>query len=92
MLEAGLPDSRCEFHGKVQFGPSRVSVSIKDVIDEWNNHDLFGEDEVPRRLLSTNAVDSTSESSIPSSIPATTPQEWTEEHQEEFFGIYYWYF
>ena len=85
ILGVGLPNSRCEFYGQLLFGPSRLSVSIQDVIKEWNNHDIFGEeDDVPRLPSSTNAANLNSKSSIPSSMPSPTPQEWTEEDQEEF--------
>ena len=44
----GLPDDRCVFHGKQPFGPAAVSLSIQDVIDDWNEHNPFCDDEAPR--------------------------------------------
>jgi hypothetical protein len=49
MLGVGLPEDRCEFHGKRKFGPPVVSLSIQNVIDEWNEYGIFCDDEVPRQ-------------------------------------------
>jgi hypothetical protein len=85
MLGVGLPNDRCEFHGKTPFGPALVSLSIQDIIDDWNNHSIFCEDEAPRssspnadRLKDENSKSATTPS------PSTTSQELTEEDQKEF--------
>lgn len=53
MVGVGLPNYRCEFHGERRPGPVVGSLSIQDVIDDWNHHGMFCEDESPR-LSSSN--------------------------------------
>ena len=49
MLGVGLPNGRCDFHGKRPLGPAIVALSIPGVVDTWNEHGIFCDDEVPRQ-------------------------------------------
>jgi hypothetical protein len=96
MLGVGLPDGRCEFQGKMLLGPSRVSLSIQDVIDDWNEHSSpFCDDEAPRSSdpdADRPKEESTDDESATTSSPSTTSDEWTEEYPEGFVryitGVY----
>ncbi|KAH8807421.1 hypothetical protein F5884DRAFT_789224 [Xylogone sp. PMI_703] len=86
MRGIGVP---CEFHGKRPFGPCIVSVSIQDVIDEWNEYDIFCDEELPRSS-SLNTKESTKESTkdnsklTTSSSQPVAAQPWTKEDQMYF--------
>ena len=87
MLGVGLPEGRCEFHGKTPFGPNLVPISIQEVIDDWNNHGIFCDDEAPRSPSPNvdNPSDEGNESAA-ATPPSATPREWTKEDQAQFLG------
>lgn len=78
ILGVGLPNGRCEFHGKKPFGPSVVSLSIQDVIDDQNKYDIFCEGEAPRSSSpdADKPKDKSSKSATTPS-PSTISQELT---------------
>jgi len=52
---AGLPDSRCRFEGASMRGPRRVPRSLQSFIDEWNEMNVFDEEESIRLAPSAGA-------------------------------------
>jgi hypothetical protein len=89
MLGVGIPNGRCEFHGKQPFGPAVVSLSIQNVIDQWNEHGLFEEDEVLRSAggPADKQKNETTETS-PASSPSDISEQWTGEDQEELLRVF----
>jgi hypothetical protein len=86
MPYVGLPEDRCEFHGKKRFGPFVVSLSIQDVIDEWNEHGFFCDDEVPRQSSEKNQetkVETNDSATAPSPSVATDSETSDRETSEE---------
>ena len=75
----GLPDHRCEFHGKQPFGPALVSVSIQDVIDEWNDHGAFCDDEAPRTINPDSNQSTKDEDNSPSNTSQSIPEDQKDE-------------
>jgi hypothetical protein len=45
MMGSGLPDSRCDFEGNRPWGPARVPRNLQSFIDEWNDLNVFDEEE-----------------------------------------------
>ncbi|ETS76201.1 hypothetical protein PFICI_11588 [Pestalotiopsis fici W106-1] len=41
----GRPEGRCNFHGQPPFGPRRVPRNLESFIDDWNELNIFEEDE-----------------------------------------------
>jgi hypothetical protein len=57
-------EARCKFEGKVLFGPRRVGRSLQGFIDEWNEYEVFGEDETVRRPPAGATVVSTADAQV----------------------------